>query len=47
MDPNVALENLRCALVRPVDADGARQAFYALDEWLINGGFLPDEWNRR
>jgi hypothetical protein len=29
-----------------VEFERARDLFQALDEWIVNGGFLPDGWKR-
>lgn len=49
MGPNVALENLRNMMKAKVfqtntHAVTAREAFEALDGWLMRGGFLPQDW---
>ncbi len=56
MDPNEALRLGRAALkivrgvqqVHHFDLEVAEQkvidAFEVLDEWISNGGFLPDDW---
>ena len=54
MDPNEALKNARTALaIIRSDRDGTvteeaqenlADAFEALDEWLMKGGFLPEWW---
>jgi len=53
MDPNETLKKLR-KLFADVDPEvwdsqefeRARDLFQALDEWIVNGGFLPDGWKR-
>jgi len=53
MDPNVTLRQLRAAVSDMAgdefefDASAvgdAAELFEALDEWLSNGGFLPEDW---
>jgi len=53
MDPNTTLTQLRSLLsgncmVQPQQPTKwiyrAEELFQALDQWLSNGGFLPDEW---
>lgn len=48
MDPNATLDRI-LELIK--DGDSADimlvHAFNDLDEWLINGGFLPDRWERK
>lgn len=49
MDVNVALANLRNMMKAKVfrtnaHAVLARDAFEALDGWIMRGGFLPDDW---
>lgn len=50
MDPNVALANLRNMMNKArifqthVHAVAAREAFDALDGWLMRGGFYPQDW---
>jgi hypothetical protein len=48
MDPNATLDKI---LELMGDGDSADiqlvHAFNDLDEWLINGGFLPDRWKPR
>lgn len=53
MDPNANLKELRVLALRllnsasqPDPADVARFAdlVCSLDEWIVNGGFLPAEW---
>lgn len=57
MDPNETLSQLRALMngweewggleYDPVSvADDASDLFLALDNWILNGGFLPDEWRR-
>ncbi len=58
MDPNEALHLARVALSsrrreqdedQPPDADNVdalADAFEALDNWLMHGGFLPEPWAR-
>lgn len=49
MDPNETLNRLR-ELANSShwgytnDGEEARQLFTTLDEWIVNGGFLPDAW---
>lgn len=48
MDPNAALSDIR-ALFRSYEADeiylpDLNEKFNALDNWLSNGGCLPDAW---
>lgn len=52
MDPNTALEFLRVnakeMAVEGVWDDDVMElasAFIGLDEWIVNGGFLPEAWN--
>lgn len=59
MDPNETLRELRQAYSDYEDtrgrsngpaweaADRMRDAAAALDEWLCNGGFLPDAWHSK
>lgn len=49
MDPDetiAQLRNLSREAMRgnPVDCMDLAEAFYDLDEWLSNGGFLPRVW---
>ena len=55
MDPNKTLTNIRAILIE-MDRARTREEFTSLadeltwmikdlDQWLINGGFLPTEWN--
>lgn len=46
MDPNATLKELRELLKRGMrpDLERARELFEALDEWILKGGFLPDDW---
>ncbi len=47
MDPNEALETLREAYLEANEYDqvgAVLETFNALDEWITNGGFLPDDW---
>lgn len=49
MDPNATLEELREVLqagetAADIDQVRALVLFSALDDWLSNGGFPPDEW---
>lgn len=52
MDPNEALEHLRqiarqAYLSAEVDTEETwAEIFLALDDWLSNGGFLPEDWQR-
>lgn len=46
MDPNATLDELRSA-VRGNDIEKVFQLFEALDNWIISGGFLPNDWNRK
>lgn len=45
MDPNETLRQMRAAWI---DGDFVTVAHRAadLDEWLSQGGFLPDDWKR-
>lgn len=51
MDPNAALAALRADIASynlgldGVDVELIISHFYALDEWLTKGGFLPDAWD--
>jgi hypothetical protein len=56
MDPNATLNNMRDVFTRweewgilEVDAEQAMDElvdlFFALDNWLISGGFRPDSWS--
>jgi hypothetical protein len=50
MDPNEILKKLRTWAGEGYDAGDAHYAaedFTALDDWLRNGGFLPEAWDRR
>lgn len=58
MDPNVTLDRLRSLLNSWEEwgtlehnpafvADEASDLFFALDDWIVNGGFLPDEWRTK
>lgn len=54
MDPNEALERLHDARryferddLTQQDIERAMEAFIALDDWLSQGGFLPDDWGRQ
>ena len=53
MDPNTALAEIRDLIAKTYTADGpaaedsCRRLYdvvEALDEWLSQGGFLPDAW---
>lgn len=44
MDPNSTLALLRSLRASESTADEVIAAFDELDEWLSNGGFLPDDW---
>jgi hypothetical protein len=53
MDPNIVLENIRSLVARiqddpcssiQDDADSLASLIQSLDEWLMKGGFLPNEW---
>jgi hypothetical protein len=55
MDPNENLRRLR-ALVESSNTDNVLQTpreaeivdlFEALDQWITNGGFIPDDWAKR
>lgn len=58
MDPNQTLAEIRELLISIEDSamrdmGGIRvmsanltEKFHSLDEWLKNGGFLPNEWQR-
>jgi hypothetical protein len=52
MDPNETLAQLRRMseeprwLVNPIAAKYIEH-FEALDSWLSNGGFLPEDWRKR
>ncbi|WP_434439736.1 hypothetical protein [Lentzea sp. E54] len=55
MDPNAALESLRQLVVKAHtgwdhfsedDQDELIEKLAGLDEWLTNGGFLPEAWSR-
>lgn len=58
MDPNATLEEIRALSSKivwetdmgrtPKPSDSARLAelTISLDEWLTNGGFLPNSWKR-
>lgn len=56
MDPNETLKRLRNILntwdewgILEADAEDAlnnvTELFYALDDWLSQGGFRPDDWS--
>lgn len=54
MDPNATLVLIRALLVKmdtskatPSDEEFVTlyETFFALDNWLKKGGFLPKEWN--
>lgn len=52
MDPNAALTALRELLADhyhhgTTDLGLLVERFESLDEWLSNGGFLPEAWQRR
>ena len=48
MDPNETLNKIRWWTHQyfngRVEADEALMAFMDLDEWLLKGGFAPEEW---
>ncbi len=52
LDPNTTLQELReriteLSLANPTAlAEEVIERFEALDQWLRNGGFLPDAWNK-
>lgn len=53
MDPNETLRTAQLAAKRVLndgadaaDAHQLAEAFDALDSWLRNGGFLPEQWQR-
>lgn len=53
MDPNEVLEELRMyynsfqdGTLTVEDAENMAVLFDNLDNWIIMGGFLPDEWRR-
>lgn len=56
MDPNVALEKLRklCEQdTKDLDEEGLvdlvyeiQDHFNGLDNWIVNGGFLPKNWKK-
>jgi hypothetical protein len=56
MDPDEALKQLREAMAerdtgkrkraRKYSQDEIVDLFQALDQWLMQGGFLPQDWNR-
>ena len=54
MDPNEALELLRSFIGQVLDigrftietVERGAEAALALDTWMSNGGFLPEEWAR-
>lgn len=52
MDPTTALEELRQLIVATADGEidftpgDIEERFMALDEWLSNGGFLPEQWSK-
>ena len=43
MDPNATLSDIR-KLIRNSWPELAAEKFDALDNWLSNGGMLPDAW---
>jgi hypothetical protein len=50
MDPNAALQELQSwalATIKDQDVDHERAAevFSALNDWLVSGGFLPNDWS--
>jgi hypothetical protein len=59
MDPNATLEEMRRLAARLVgaeccedatcheDAERLGELVQAMDEWLCNGGSMPDEWGVR
>jgi hypothetical protein len=50
MDPNATLTELRelVAFDDPAAvAEEMAERIEALDAWLTNGGFLPDEWQHK
>lgn len=52
MDPNESLHQIRQAVPtarasRSATIVSLAQAFDALDEWMSNDGFLPDDWRPR
>jgi hypothetical protein len=44
MDPDQNLETLRELLSSDDEDNLAGEVFKALDEWIMNGGFLPKDW---
>lgn len=51
MDPNAALAQIRDEVHeiltdRNPDPERLAELVNGLDEWLTNGGFLPDGWQR-
>lgn len=49
MDPDETIAELRnlsrkAMIGNPVDYMDLAEAFYHLDSWLSNGGFLPKAW---
>lgn len=51
MDPNAALAEIRtlvdaCQLGGVIDGDRLVELISALDEWIVDGGFLPAAWSR-
>ena len=56
MDPNVTLSRLRDVLSRWEEwgtlemnpescMDEIADLFFAMDNWLVSGGFRPDDWS--
>ena len=52
MDPNKTLADLREYIAASKECDDGEildkiaELFEALDDWLRNGGFLPEDWKR-
>lgn len=50
MDPNATLAELRRIAQRNLENEGdlgrMAELFEALDNWILNGGFLPNNWNK-
>lgn len=51
MDPTAALENLRQLIVAVADGeladlDEIEAQFTDLDNWLVRGGALPEQWSK-
>jgi hypothetical protein len=52
MDPNTTLKQIRELVTRIIsygsddldDGEELATLFEALDEWIVNGGFLPKDW---